>query len=208
MVGRFEKLCLFTQVTQDKNLTFVKWQYKLQERHYKLFSFYLGYTGQESDFPKMAIQTLGEALQIKVGRVSTNTGIFILALIHVLKYLIICQKKQIQVHRKYLSYKGTCFFLSTLFTHILLLCFVTRPIDRFNLFSTLYNIPPLSVNEMCNSYYHKTNCHHLTLLKRNFQVGDFLLWQQRYGTKKSHRNFTKSIKIHYHNLLIFHSQGI
>jgi hypothetical protein len=65
------------------------------------------------------------------------------------------------------------------------LVFVTRPIDRFNLFSTLYNLPPLSVNEMCNSYYHKTNCHHLTLLKRNFQVGDFLLWQQRYGTKKS-----------------------
>ena len=71
-------------------------------RFEKLLSFYLGYTGQESDFPKMAIQTLGEALQIKVGRVSTNTGIFILALIHVLKYLIICQKKQIQVHRKYL----------------------------------------------------------------------------------------------------------
>jgi hypothetical protein len=33
-------------------------------RFEKLLSFYLGYTGQESDFPKMAIQTLGEALQI------------------------------------------------------------------------------------------------------------------------------------------------
>ena len=46
-------------------------------RFEKLLSFYLGYTGQESDFPKMAIQTLGVALQIRVGRVIAETQLFL-----------------------------------------------------------------------------------------------------------------------------------
>jgi hypothetical protein len=52
------------------------------------FFFYLGYTGQGSDFnnacPKMAIKTLLYTLKIRVGKVSRNTGIYFVGL-----YLII-----------------------------------------------------------------------------------------------------------------------
>ena len=61
---------------------FCKYSEKKQGRQAKLstlLNLYLGDIEEESDFnsnsPKMAIKTLGQALQIKVECVSRNTGI-------------------------------------------------------------------------------------------------------------------------------------